>query len=232
MAEARGVSPVTIRCRAPSSDQWLRWYGARRSSVAEVQGADVATCRLPCGHRGGSRLAVRHLAAAVRVCWRYAGAQGWCRPASAEGLQGPRGDAPAGRPAGPSWLEGHALLASLDPHPPGDMRDRAILLRLARDGFRARAVAPLRLDPREWDRDLRWGPRPQARQTAPSPVMPVVGTAILRARQTVRPASRPRALVRPRTPPFRPLSGSALPGLTRQRLQAPGVPTAPRGPPA
>jgi len=123
-----------------------------------------------------------------------------------------------------------ALLASLDTHQPGDIRDRAILMLFALYGFRAREVAQLRLDHLDWDRDLLWVPRPKARQTSPYPLMPVVGTAIIRYLQTVRPASRHRELFLTRTPPFRPLSGSALHGLTSKRLQAHGVQTAHWGP--
>jgi integrase/recombinase XerD len=232
MAEARGLSPVTIRCRSQYIDQFLRWYGARRSSLAEVQLEDVDAFLMTCGHRGCSRLSVRNLAAALRAFLRYAGAQGWCRPAIAEGIQGPRVYAHAGLPAGPSWPEVQALLASLDTHQPGDIRDRAILMLFALYGFRAREVAQLRLDHLDWDRDLLWVPRPKARQTSPYPLMPVVGTAIIRYLQTVRPASQHRELFLTRTPPFRPLSGNALHGLTSKRLQAHGVQTAHRGPQA
>ncbi len=52
----------------------------------------------------------------------------------------------------------------------------------------------------------------------------------MRYLQTVRPVSTHRALFLTRTPPFRPLSGSALHGLTSKRLRALGVQTAPCGP--
>ena len=91
-----------------------------------------------------------------------------------------------------------ALLASLDTHQPGDIRDRAILMLFALYGFRAREVAQLRLDHLDWDRDLLLGV--PARKTADlpaSPLMPVVGTAIIRYLQTVRPASQHRELFSP-----------------------------------
>jgi integrase/recombinase XerD len=62
------------------------------------------------------------------------------------------------------------------------------------------------------------------------PLIPSVGAAIIRYLQVVRPASTHRELFLTLTPPFRPLSGSALHGLTRKRLQALGIETPHHGP--
>ncbi len=230
MADARGLSPVTIHCRSRSIDQFLRWYGARRSSFAEVQLEDIDAFLTTCGHQGLSRLSVRNLAAALRAFFRYAGTQGWCRAAMAEAIQGPRVYAHASLPAGPPWPTVQGLLATLDTDQPGDIRDRAILMLFALYGFRVREVAQLCLDHLDWDQDVLWVPRPKTRHTTPYPLLPVVGQAIIRYLLTVRPPSPHRALFLTLTPPFRPMSGSALHGLTSKHLQALGVQTLHHGP--
>jgi integrase/recombinase XerD len=230
MATARGLSPVTIQCRSRSIDLFLRWYGARRASLAELQLEDVDAFLTTCGQHGWSRLSVRNLAAAVRAFLRYAGTQDWCRTAIAEAIQGPRVYAHASLPSGPPWHAVQGLLATLETAQPGAIRDRAILMLFALYGLRVREVAQLCLDHRDWDQDLLWVPRPKARHTAPYPLLPVVGKAIIRSWQLVRPASPHRALFLTLTPPFRPLSGGALHGLTSKRLQALGVQIAHHGP--
>jgi integrase/recombinase XerD len=148
----------------------------------------------------------------------------------AEAIQGPRVYAHASLPAGPPWHTVQSLLATLDTDQPGDIRDRAILMLFALYGFRVREVAQLCLDHLDWDQDVLWVPRPKTRHTAPYPLLPVVGQAIIRYLRTVRPPSPHRALFLTLTPPFRPMSGSALHGLTSKRLQALGVQTVHHGP--
>jgi integrase/recombinase XerD len=230
MADARGLSPITIQCRSRYIDQFLRWYGARRSSFAEVQLEDIDAFLTLCGHRGLSHLSVRNLAAALRAFFRYGGTQGWCRAAIAEAIQGPRVYAHASLPAGPPWSTVQALLATLDTDQPGDIRDRAILMLFALYGFRTREVAQLCLDHLDWEHDVLRVPRSKTRHTTPYPLLPVVGQAIIRYLRTVRPPSPHRTLFLTLTPPFRPLSGSALHGLTSKRLQALDVQTAHHGP--
>jgi integrase len=97
-------------------------------------------------------------------------------------------------------------------------------------GWRRGEVAQVRLDHLDWDQNLIWAPRSKARHTAPYPLIPSVGTAIIRYLQAVRPASTHRQLFLTLTPPFRPLSGSALYGLTSKRLQTVGGETTHHGP--
>jgi integrase/recombinase XerD len=230
MASAQGLSAVTIQCRSRHIDQFLRWYGARRSSLAEVQLEDIDAFLITCGHQGWTRLSVRNMAAALRVFFRYAGVQGWCRAAIAEAIQGPRVFTQTTLPAGPTWEEVQELLGTLDTDHPGDIRDRAILMLFALYGWRRGEVAQLRLDHLDWDQNLIWAPRSKTRHTAPYPLIPSVGAAIIRYLQVVRPASTHRELFLTLTPPFRPLSGSALHGLTRKRLQALEIETTHHGP--
>lgn len=219
-ANARGLSAISIQCQSRYINQFLRWYGARQSSLAEVELGDIDAFLITCGRQGWSRLSVRNMAAALRAFFRYAGAQGWCRSAIAEAIQGPRVFTQTSLPAGPTWPEVQGLLSNLDTDRPGDIRDRAILMLFALYGFRVREVAHLRLDHLDWDRNLIWAPRSKARHTSPYPLISSVGAAIIRYLQNVRPVSPYREVFLTRTPPFRPLSGSALHGLTSKRLEA------------
>lgn len=230
MACERGLSPVTIQRRTWYIDQFLQWYGAQHSSLAAVQLEDVDAFLITYGHKGWSRLSIRNLAAALRAFFRYAGAQGWCQTTIAETLQGPRVFAHTSLPSGPSWQEIQGLLATLDTEQPSDIRDRAILMCFALYSFRAREVSQLQLDHLDWEQNLIWVPRPKTRHTSPYPLLPAVAQAIVHYLQTVRPVSTHRTLFLTLTPPFRPLSGSGLHGLTSKRLRALGVQTTHYGP--
>ena len=230
MACERGLSAVTIQRRLWYIDQFLRWYGARHSCLAAVRLEDIDTFLTNHGTQGWSRLSVRNLAAALRVFLRYAGAKGWCQAAIAEAIEAPRVFTQVSLPSAPSWQEVQALLTHLDTDQPGDIRDRAILMLFALYGFRAGEVSQLRLEHLDWEQNLIWAPRPKVRQTSPYPILPVVGHAIIRYLQAVRPPCAPRALFLTLRPPFRPLSGSALHGLTSKHFQAVGIQTVHHGP--
>jgi integrase/recombinase XerD len=230
MACERGVSAVTIQRRLWYIDRFLRWYGDRHSCLATVRLEDIDTFLTKQGTEGWSRLSVRNLAAALRVFLRYAGAQGWCPAAIAEAIEAPRVFTHVRLPSAPPWQEVQDLLAHLDTDQPGDIRDRAILMLFALYGFRAGEVSQLRLEPLDWEQNLIWAPRPKVRQTSPYPLLPAVGHAIIRYLQAVRPPCVPRALFLTLRPPCRPLSGSALHGLTSKPFQAVGIQTVHRGP--
>jgi site-specific recombinase XerD len=230
MAAARGLSAATIQCRSRHIDQFLRWYGLRRSSLAEVQLEDIDAFLITCSHQGWARLSVRNMAAALRAFFRYAGTKGWCRSTLAEAIEGPRVFTDTTLPTGPTWKEVQDLLNNLNTDRPGDIRDRAILMLFAFYGWRRGEVAQLQLDHLDWDQNLIWAPRSKTRQTDLYPLIPSVGVAIIRYLQVVRPASTHRELFLTLTPPFRPLSGSALHGLTSKRLQALRIETTHHGP--
>ena len=85
-------------------------------------------------------------------------------------------------------------------------------------GFGASEVDKLRLEAIDWERNLIRAPRTKQRRTQPYPLRPTMGQAIIRYLQKVRPTCEPREVFLTLYPPFRPLSGSGLHGLTSKHL--------------
>ena len=228
--DARGLSVTTIQRQSWYIGQFLRWYGTQQRSFADICLGDIDTFLAQCGRNGWARLTVRNMANALRAFFRYAGQHGWCQAAFADAIQGPRVFAQDSLPSGPPWPQVQSLLACLDTDRPGDIRDRAILMLFAMYGFRASEVAKLRLEAIDWERNLIRAPRTKQRRTQPYPLRPTMGQAIIRYLQKVRPTCEHREVFLTLYPPFRPLSGSGLHGLTSKHLQSLGEHTAHRGP--
>jgi integrase/recombinase XerD len=98
--------------------------------------------------QGWARVTTRNAVDALRAFFRFGAEQGWGPPHLAAAIEGPRGYALEGLPAGPTWAEVERLFAGLDPTCRADVRDRAILMLFAIYGLRESEVAKLRLDTR------------------------------------------------------------------------------------
>ncbi len=99
------------------------------------------------------------------------------------------------------------LLASCDTATPWGLRDRAILLLLARLGLRARELARLHLDDIDWRQNQL---RIRAGKTHRDRVLPLsqeVGEALVAYLVEARPQSSHRAVFLTGRPPFRPFAG-------------------------
>jgi integrase len=97
-------------------------------------------------------------------------------------------------------------------------------------GLRSGEVSRLRLENVDWQREILCVLRPKQRRTQNYPLVSVVGEAILRYLQEVRPCSVRRELFLTLRAPFRPLSGGAMYHLVSSRLAALGVLSPHRGP--
>ena len=117
---------------------------------------------------------------AVRAFIRHAERRGWCAAGLADTLHGPHVYRDHGLPIGPSWDDVNRLIQDAASDDPTDVRDRAILLLLAVDGFRAGGVAALRLDDVDWEHDRLTVRRSKPGRSQVYPLMPVVGQAIIR----------------------------------------------------
>ena len=223
MAEERGLAATTIERTWSYIGQFLRWYGARGRSLADVQLTDIDAFLREGGHKGWGRISVHNMATALRGFFRYGAAQGWCPTTLAPAIQGPRRFAFEPLPIGPAWPEVQRLLASLDTDHPSDMRDRAILMLFAIYGLRASEVAQLRLDDLDWEHDLLRVQRAKRHSPQTYPLVTTVGNALLRYVQHVRPVCLHREVFLSLLPPTRPLSRGALYNLTRNRFQTLGI---------
>jgi site-specific recombinase XerD len=118
----------------------------------------------------------------------------------------------------------------MDTDQPRDIRDRAILLLLAIYGLRESEVTQLRLDDIDWEQELLHVSRVKRQSAQIYPLLPVLGNAIIRYLEEIRPTSNHRQLFLTLLPPFRPLSRGALYHLTQRGFTALAIQTSHRGP--
>jgi site-specific recombinase XerD len=177
LRRVRGVGPGTRR-------NYARYVAEFLTTLAAEDGVDFAEVRAPevvgfvggLSDRYGSRT-VEHVASALRSFFRFLGAQGWCEGRLADAVpMVPHRRSGLVRHLDPSVLE--QLLASLASSSARDLRDRAIIVCMARLGLRPGEVVQLRLE------DLDWGNatlRVRARKTGHGALLPLtseVGTAL------------------------------------------------------
>jgi site-specific recombinase XerD len=159
---------------------------------------------------GWSRVSIATNAKALKAFFRYAGQRGWCSPAIALAIQGPRLFSQEALPSGPTWEDVNRMVDSLATGQPQDIRDLAIILLLALYGLRSKEVARLRLEDIDWENNRLSVSRPKQRKTQTYPLIPVVGNAIVRYLQTVRPQNFHRQIFLTLKAPIQPLSTSGL----------------------
>ena len=230
MEQERGLASTTIGTRCGYVRQFLRWYQFQERSLNHIELADVDAFLAEGGTRGWSRVTVNNKASALREFFRYGSREGWLRAPWADAVRGPRIFFQEALPTGPSWPDVQRLLASMDTDQSKDVRDRAIMMLFAFYGLRASEVARLRLPNLDWENDLIRVWRAKRRAPQIYPLLPTVGNAIARYLQTVRPVCSYRQVFLSLTPPFRPLSRSALYALTSRRFLALGIQSTRRGP--
>lgn len=230
MSIDRGLADTTIERHRGYIGQFLRWYGARRSTLGEIQLADIDTFLAEGGDKGWCRISVSNMATALRAFFRYGATRGWHPKGLAESIQGPRLFALEPLPAGPDWSDVKRMLASLDTAQPGDIRDRALLMLTAVYGLRASEVAQLRLDDLDWERDLIRVRRAKRQSPQTYPLVASVGDALVRYLRQVRPNCCYREVFLTLLPPIRPVSRRTLYSVARKRFDALSIQAPHRGP--
>jgi site-specific recombinase XerD len=230
MAQERGLAPTTIERRQGYIGQFLRWYGARSSDLADIRLTDIDAFLTHGSDKGWSRVSVHNMATALRGFFRFGATQGWCLKTLGPAIQGPRRFAFEPLPLGPTWSDVQRLLTGLDTDRPSDIRDRAILMLFAVYGLRASEVAQLCLDDLDWEHDLIQVKRAKRQCSQTYPLVATMGHALVRYLRQVRPICPHRQVFLTLLPPTRPLTRRALYGLTRNRFKAFGIQSTHQGP--
>ena len=210
MESERGLSLTTIHNYCWHVKKFLYWCEHLNRSVSTVRISDVDRFLASRGDRGWSRVSIATNAKALKAFFRYAGQRGWCSPAIALAIQGPRLFSQEALPSGPTWEDVNRMVDSLATGQPQDIRDLAIILLLALYGLRSKEVARLRLEDIDWENNRLSVSRPKQRKTQTYPLIPVVGNAIVRYLQTVRPQNFHRQIFLTLKAPIQPLSTSGL----------------------
>ena len=149
LGRVRGVCPGTRRNYARYVGEFLMAvFDDRGVEFAEVRAPEVASFIGGLSGRYQSRT-VEHAATALRVFFRFLRAQGWCEHRLTDAVpMVPHRPSGLVRHLDPRVLE--QLITSLETTSPRDLRDRAIILIVARVGLRPGEVAQLRLEDIDW----------------------------------------------------------------------------------
>lgn len=149
LRRVRGVCPGTRRNYARYVDEFLvAMFPEGAVEFAEVRAPEVVAFVGGLSGRYRPRT-VEHAASALRVFFRFLRAQGWCEDRLADAVpMVPHRPSGLVRHLDPRVLE--QLIASLETASARDLRDRAIILTIARVGLRPGEVAQLRLEDIDW----------------------------------------------------------------------------------
>jgi len=230
MKNERGFTFQTIRGRCSYVERFLRWYGTRGCEISAVCIKDIDAFLAYYGSKGNSRISVKDMATALKAFFKYASSQGWCSSSIAPEIHGPRIFAQEQLPLGPSWEDVRRLIKSMETDRPSDIRDKAIVMLFAIYGFRSTEVSTLRLDDIDWEQGLISVSRVKRRGRQIYPLVPIVGNAIIRYLQEVRPQSSSREIFLTLNPPYRPFSLGALYPVVGNRMVKLGIRTHHHGP--
>lgn len=230
MESERGLSMITIRNYCWHVKKFLYWCEDHNESVSTVEISDVDTFLASCGDWGWSRVSVASAAKALKAFFRYAEQRGWCFPAIASAIQGPRLFSQEILPSGPIWEDVNRLIDNVTTDRPQDIRDRAIILLFALYGLRSSEVASLSLEDIDWENNRISISRPKQRRTQIYPLTPIVGNAIIRYLKSVRPQNSHREIFLTLKAPIKLLSVGGLYNVVSRCMSNIGLHPMHRGP--
>lgn len=209
MKHEQGLAPETIRFRCWLLPRLLNRLKVENGSLREVTPGHIDDALRGMLDEGKyARMTVRDWAGSLRVFFRYAESQGWCRKGLTDSIQGPRIYSQASLPLGPSWDEVRQLFVMTEGDRPCDIRARAILMLLAIYGLRNKEVTRLRLDDFDWEHELLTVSGAKTQRVRTWPLNRSVGDAVLRYLKEVRPKAPHREMFLTLYTPFRPLKGT------------------------
>jgi len=223
MEDERGLAATTVTYRLAVARKFLEWYGASGRPLSTVRLADIDAHLAWLAQRGWSRRTMATHVGMLRAFFQHAGRRGWCPPAIAGGIKGPRLYCQENLPLGPSWENVRRLLSSLNTDDPGNIRDLPMLMLCAVYGLRPSEVARLRLEDLDWEHDQILVRRRKVNKAQVYPLIPQVGNAILRYLKEARPRSACREVFLTRVAPIRPVTIRILSRAVSNRMRAMGI---------
>lgn len=231
MRKERGLSEGTIEGRRYRVEQLLYHIAKLGYSLDQINLSQVDNFLLQ-EYRQGRYTAdtIQTQASGLRAFFRYAESRHWCQPGIARGIQSPRVYRHASLPSSPTRDAVQRLIKTTQGNDPTDIRDRAILLLLAVYGLRAGEVRRLRLADLDWEHETLSITHGKSGRRQQFPLTTIVGGAILRYLQKVRPRSHHREVFLSMRAPFRPLLGGALFQVVNRRMKALHLSIAHQGP--
>lgn len=193
LLEARGLAPATIENYCGYVRRFLADVAVERDSqLACVKGSQIADYLRRKAPKSRTTISAKHDVSALRSFFRFARSRGYIHGDLAAAVPSVAGWSMASIPRAMPADGVHALLnASATWKEPAGLRNRAILLLLARLGLRASEVVQLELD------DIDWGEgclivHGKSRERRPLPLPHDVGQAIATYLEHGRPRSSSR----------------------------------------
>jgi site-specific recombinase XerD len=224
LEQDRGATDATIRRYIGEASRWLSTLGSDPAGYAVMTIRSIAL-----EQAGRSRASVRMTATVLRSFLRFTASTGVCPATLAEAvppaIRRRLGTLP--RHAAPATIE--AIIASCSTTTPVGVRDRAIVLLLARLGLRAADVWRLCLTDIDW-RNGRLRLHGKQRRSVAMPLPQDVGDALLAYVEGGRPVvAEERVFLRAQAP-FTPLrSASEIAGIVARVLKRGGFTDVPTG---
>lgn len=220
----RGLADMTVLRYEKVARRFLEQRATEDGDahVADLTGADVVAFLL----RDTARVsmgAAKGRVAELRSLLGYLYLQGLMPLRLATAVPPVAGWHDTGVPTGIAAEEVQGLLESCDQQSPGGMRDRAILLLLARLGLRCAEVARLELDDIDW-RAGEVVVRGKARRRDQLPLPWEVGDALSSYLQHGRPVTSIRQVFLTTKAPIQPIRPDLVSDVTRRACQRAGLP--------
>jgi integrase/recombinase XerD len=218
LRQHRGITELTIGRHGRMLMRLLPALGRRPRSWDAQRIRDVILAET----KRASLAYVKTMAMALRGYLRFLGARGLCRAGLEQAV-----------PSIPQWrlsalpryigvADVDRLVATCDRTAPAGVRDRAILLLLARLGLRAGDIVALRLRDIDWQRAT-LNVRGKGRRETGLPLPQDAGDAVLDYLKRSRPCVAQQELFLTSNAPFRPLCSSTVSSVVRRAVDSSGV---------
>ncbi len=226
----RALSESTIKRHGWHANRLLRQLEESGKSLRDISLIDIDTYLSKKAAEGWQRQSLRTAADALRSFLRYAEQRHWCTSGIASGIVPPRIYREEKLVSGLEWHQVKELLNRTKGDSARDIRDRAMLLLLARYGLRACEVRGLRLEDIDWENDRLIIRRSKQRCMQQYPMDADTGRALLRYLRRARPPSSYREVFLTLRAPFVPVCRNSLYHAVRSRLDASGIDASKKGP--
>jgi integrase/recombinase XerD len=223
MRSARGLAPDTIRGYSSRAFNFLKWFGERHESLAQVSLRHVDDFLASKREEGWSARTIASQCQALRSFFRYAELRHWCTPGLAFGIRSPRVPKYDGRPKAPTWTEVRRLIESASGSSWSDLRAKPILLLFAIYGLRSSEVAGLQLSDFDWRNETFSVRRAKRGGIQQYPIQYEVGEAIIQYLQHARKRCPSRQVFLSKYPPRGPIGPAPMWQIVATRMRKLGI---------
>lgn len=219
LRQYRGITDSTIDSYGKAIEVFIGYLGDDPDQYTATRMQKTVQLRL----ENDSHQLVRRESSALRLYLQFLALEGVCRPGLAGAVPTIPRQPLSTMPRYLPYEDIERIIASCDPSTAKGMRDRAILLLLARLAFRAGDVAGLELNDIDWERALvrvRGKSQREAMLPLPQDVGDAIRNYILRARAAT---STEKVFLRTLPPLHQPLSGGGVSAVAKAAIRCSGV---------